>query len=154
MDSISNHRDVFRHPYLHRFVELGSRLALDPEHMVIFGSAPLLLYGLRGSIRDLDVVARGVTWERAAQYGEPAVGTISGAPVVHFWGGRIQFFRQWISPAWDTDRLIDNAELVGGLRFARLTDVLYYKRELGRPKDMADIHALTGWMPDRSVVCG
>ncbi|WP_406633713.1 hypothetical protein [Amycolatopsis sp. WGS_07] len=114
-------------------------LNLDPDHFVIFGSAPLLAHGLRTTVHDLDVVARGdvLTW--AQQTGTPAIGTHSGDPVWHLCEGRIQVSAGWITPQWNPTALIDNADLIEGLRFARLLDVLHYKQELRRPKDLADI---------------
>lgn len=114
-------------------------LELEPADFVIFGGAPLLVHGLRRNIRDVDVVARGSAWERAVKLGVPATGVLSGAPMVHFWGGLIEVSAEWISPEWDVNELIERADIIGGLRFARLSDVLAYKRSLGRPKDRHDI---------------
>lgn len=112
---------------------------LDPEHFVLFGSAPLLAHGLRTTIRDLDVVARGDVLAWARRTGVPGVGAYSGDPVWHCGRGRIQFSAGWITSRWSIDDLMNNAEVVGGLRLARLEDVLQYKTELSRPKDLADI---------------
>ncbi len=141
------------HPLLRRLAALG----LETADFVIFGSAPLLAHGLRPAIRDLDIVARGTAWERARQCGLPATGTITGAEAAQFWDGRITFFRHWITPHWNTDDLISRAEVIDGLRFAPLTDVLAYKLMLQRPKDIADIQAITqsclpGPAPDAPVV--
>lgn len=114
-------------------------LNLDPEEFVIFGSAPLLVHGLRATIRDLDVVARGDVMAWARRTGSPAVGRHSGAQVWQLNGGRLQFSSGWTNSLWSPDELIDNAQLVDGLRFARLADVLRYKQELRRPKDLIDI---------------
>ncbi len=54
----------------------------------------------------------------------------------------IQFSPGWISGDWDTDDLIDRAEIIQGLPFAQLTDVLAYKQKLNRPKDRPDIKEL------------
>jgi hypothetical protein len=129
---------VLDNPLIARLIEFG----LDRDEFVLFGSAPLLAYGLRENIRDLDVVARGRTWRHVSAHGIPGVGAVSGDPVAHFWGGRIQFSRSWISPAWDPDELIDNAEVIEGIRFAQLTDVLAYKQILRRPKDIVDIRRI------------
>ncbi len=59
-----------------------------------------------------------------------------------FWGGLIQFSPGWISSEWNTDDLIDRAEIIQGLPFAPLPEVLAYKQALGRPKDGPDIAAL------------
>lgn len=134
------------HPLIRRLLILVSELDLDRRDFVIFGSGPLLAHGLRRRISDLDVVARGTTWKRVCTYGNPATGIINGAPMAQFWGGLIQFSSGWISEAWDTDKLIDRAEVIDGLRFARLVDVLTYKQALNRPKDRPDIEALRLWL--------
>ena len=127
---------------IRRLIKLVTELDLDRRDFVIFGSGPLLAHGLRRCIRDLDVVARGTVWRRVSQHGFPAAGTINGAPMALFWGGMIQFSPGWISGDWDTDDLIDRAEIIQGLPFAQLTDVLAYKQKLDRPKDRSDIEEL------------
>jgi hypothetical protein len=119
-----------------------TELDLDRRDFVIFGSGPLLAHGLRRRISDLDIVARGTVWRRVSQHGSPAAGTINGAPLALFCGGLIQFSAGWISEDWDADDLIDRAEIIHGLPFAQLTDVLAYKQMLRRPKDRTDIEAL------------
>jgi hypothetical protein len=49
---------------------------------------------------------------------------------------------------------MDNAEVVGGLRLARLEDVLRYKEELLRPKDMADIARIRAYLGEASSDAG
>lgn len=129
---------VLDNRFIARLIEFG----LDRDDFVLFGSAPLLAYGLREDIRDLDVVARGHAWQRVSARGIRGVGAVSGDPVAQFWGGRIQFSHGWISPAWNPDELIDSADVIEGLRFARLTDVLAYKQILRRPNDIVDIQRI------------
>jgi hypothetical protein len=127
---------------IRRLDTLETWLHLDRRDFVIFGSGPLLAHGLRSDIRDLDIVARGPTWQRASRYGCPGIGSVNGAPMALFWDGLIQFSLGWISADWDADELIDRAEIIQGLPFAGLADVLAYKRVLLRPKDHPDITAL------------
>jgi hypothetical protein len=127
---------------IRRLVQLVTHFGLDRREFVIFGSAPLFAHGLRRNIQDLDVVARGTAWHRVSQYGVPATGSINGAPIASFWGGQIQFSSGWISDDWNADDLIARAEILDGLPFAQLTDVLRYKAMLRRPKDRPDIQAL------------
>jgi hypothetical protein len=133
---------VLDNPLIQRLVALN----LERSDFVIFGSGPLLACGLRKSIRDLDVVARGAAWQRASTIGLSAVGVLTGDPIIHFWGGRIQCSQQWISPGWDSDKLIDKADIIDGLRFAKLADVLTYKQFLLRRKDIRDIRAITNYV--------
>lgn len=117
-------------------------LDLDPDHFVIFGSAPLAIHGLRTRISDLDVVARGDVWRRVSIIGTPIKGEYSGDLGWQLGNGHIEFFDRWITDDWDTDALIDGADIFGGIRFASLTEVLRYKEQLKRPDDLADIAAI------------
>jgi hypothetical protein len=133
-------------PLLRRLLVLVEDLGLNRDDFVIFGSAPLLAHGLRPRIRDLDVVARGETWQRALERGVPIRGYLNDAPMASFWGGRIEFSRGWISDSWHADTIIDNAETIEGLPYARLTDVLTYKQTLRRHKDIRDIDAIIAFL--------
>jgi hypothetical protein len=117
-------------------------LRLDNDDMVLFGSAPLLAHGLRDRISDLDVVARGRAWRRACELGERLTRDHSGTELVRFCDGLIEISTAWITPRWSADELIDGADVIDGLRFARLDQVLAYKRQLRRPKDIPDIETI------------
>ena len=142
MDKATHYPALSEDRLIRRLVKLVTDLDLDRRDFVIFGSGPLLAHGLRRSIRDLDVVARGTAWDRVSRHGSPGRGSINGAPMALFWGGLIQFSRGWVPDNWDPDDLIDRAEVIQGLPFAQLTDVLTYKQTLLRPKDRPDIAAL------------
>lgn len=142
MDTAAHYAALSQDRLIRRLVKLVTDLDLDRHDFVIFGSGPLLAHGLRQSIRDLDVVVRGTAWDRVSRHGSPARGSINGATMALFWGGLIQFSQGWVSDDWDADDLIDRAEIINGLPFAQLTDVLAYKRTLLRPKDRPDIAAL------------
>ena len=117
--------------------ELFGRLravGLPEGDYAVFGSGPLAARGLIREIGDLDVVARGAAWERAKALG-PSSFAPGGDPVVRLGGGDIEVFGGWLG--WDVDALIDRAEVVGELSFARLEDVLAFKLSYGRPKDLA-----------------
>jgi hypothetical protein len=122
-------------------------LALPKGDYAVFGSGPLAARGLVGEVRDLDVVARGAAWERAKELG-PVRTAPEGDPVVWLEGGAIEVYGGWVG--WDIDALIDNAEIIDGLPFARLKDVLAFKRSLGRPKDLAHVRLIEEHLRDTS----
>lgn len=149
MDKPAGYAALSRNRLIRRLVRLVTELDLDRRDFVIFGSGPLLAHGLRRRIHDLDVVARGKTWERVSQQGLRTAGSINGAHLAVFRDkdGLIQFSRGWVSEsdgwdAHDTDDLIDRAEIIQELPFAQLTDVLAYKQLLLRDKDYQDIAIL------------
>ncbi len=109
-------------------------LGLPVGDYAVFGSGPLAVRGLIRELRDLDLVARGAAWERARGLG-PVRAAPEGDPVIWLEGGAIEVFGGWLGG--DIDALIDNAEIIDGLPFARLEDVLAFKLSYGRPKDIA-----------------
>ncbi|MGI5166046.1 hypothetical protein ACQEU3_16955 [Spirillospora sp. CA-253888] len=135
------------HPLVRRLVMLD----LAPDDFVIAGSGPLLAHRLRDQVSDLDVVARGDAWAQVRRQGMADVGTITGAPIVSFWGGLIQFCREWVTGNGDADGLIERSDMIEGVRFASLEDVLAYKLEIGRPKDFADVRLLRAHLGREAV---
>ncbi|MFF6877355.1 MULTISPECIES: hypothetical protein [unclassified Streptomyces] len=138
MSDAAKQTHIRAHPLVQRLLSLE----LDPDHCAVFGSGPMLAHGLRRSLGDLDIVARGPAWQKACGDGDLGVSKIGGDPVAAFWGGRIEVFSVWFPPDVSTDDLIDEADVVAGIRFVQLRHVLAYKRRLRRPKDVPDIAAL------------
>jgi hypothetical protein len=140
------------HPVLHNpLVRRLSALALDMDHYAVFGSGPMLAHGLRTSVSDLDIIARGAAWERAVALGDSGRSELRGDPCVRFWKGRIEVFRNWVTDHCSVDELIDNADVIAGIRFVQLPHVLAYKRILRREKDADDIVALEGYLSARPL---
>ena len=122
-------------------------LELPKGEYAIFGSGPLVARGLLREVHDLDVVARGAAWDRAKRLG-PVRTAPEGDPAVQLEGGAIEVFGGWLG--WDIDALIDDAEIIDGLTFARLEDVLAFKRSYGRPKDRAHVRLIEDYLRDTS----
>ncbi len=130
---------IYTHPL---FLQLLSLHLSSPDY-AIFGSGPLLLHELRTEIHDLDIVARTAAWERATLVGKIDT-SYHGGSVVRLFDGAIEIFNGWGPGQWDTNHLIDTAEVVGDahLRFVTLENVLKWKKSLDRPKDRSDINLL------------
>ena len=127
------------------FEKLGT-LLLPTSDYAVFGSGPLVAHGLLEEAQDVDVVARGAAWERATELGPVLVAAL-GDPVVRLESGAIEIFSGWLG--WDIDAIIEGAELIDGLPFARLEDVLAFKRAYGRPKDLEHARLLEAYLRGR-----
>ena len=123
--------------------EKVSALGLPAGDYAVFGSGPLLAHGLVQNVNDVDVLARGAAWEAARGLGEVVDGEM-GDPVVRLGGGEVEIFGGWLG--MDADWIIDGAETVWGLPFARLGDVLAFKRLLRRPKDRGHARLIRGYL--------
>ena len=119
----------------------------SPDDFVIAGSARLLVEGMVKHITDLDLVARGETLDRAFAlartkwHGRQGKGKVTGDRLARLYLGKINVSEKWLGGA-PTDELIDNAEVIDGLRFLSVRDVLAYKLDLSRRKDRRVLNAL------------
>ena len=117
-------------------------LELPLGDYAVFGSGPLIVRGLIEAGNDIDVVARGRAWEQACESGEVVVLEEHDVEVASFLDGAITVGTTWAYGTIDIDELIDTAEMIDGLPFARLPYVVTYKRAAARPKDVEHLRLL------------
>jgi hypothetical protein len=120
-------------------------LGLPAGHFVLFGSAPLFVRGIVPPTGDVDVLVRGPAWDVARTLGLVVRLSPYDVEVVRLLDGRIEIGTVWGIGDVDVDRLIDTAETIDGLPFARLADVRAYKELAGRPKDREHLRRLDDW---------
>jgi hypothetical protein len=135
-------RVVNRHVAGSSLVALLRGLELPADDFAVAGSGPMLPAGLRPP-SDLDVVARGEAWREACRHGRPVPPRSGVGLAVRLFGGAIEVFTRWPGSCPGPDRLIDNAELIDGIRWVRLADVLLWKRLSGRDKDRDDVRLIS-----------
>lgn len=126
----------------HVLIRLLAGLRLPPSDYVVTGSGPLLAYGLKTTVHDLDLVARGEAWRTAVEHGRVTFAASGLGLRVELFEGRIEVFDHWLAGFSDVDAMIDSAERVEGIPFMSLADTLRWKRGLGRAKDLPDIALL------------
>lgn len=117
-------------------------LGLPEGDYVVFGSGPLIVRGKIDATNDLDVVCRGAAWGQACNIGELVTLVEHDVDVVSFLDGAITVGTSWAYGDADIDELIDTAEVIDGLPFARLEHVARYKRIAGRPKDLEHLRLM------------
>ena len=119
-------------------------LDLPRSDYLVFGSAPLLVHRLISQINDVDIVLRGITWDRfqglepkPAKYGDTVILL-----------GDIELYSGWMG--MNIDDLFARSTLIDGVRFASLEDVLKFKRVLNRPKDRAHMKLIESALAAKS----
>ncbi|MEV7227275.1 hypothetical protein AB0M79_09670 [Polymorphospora sp. NPDC051019] len=123
----------------HPLFRLLLRLDLPTTDYVVFGSGPLLAYGLRDGIGDLDIVARNRAWNICCTVQPPRPAPSGLGQMIRLHQGALEVVNQWLSPEFETDRLIADSRLVDGIPFASLRDVVASKWLTNRPKDHVDL---------------
>ncbi|MFC8738976.1 hypothetical protein [Streptomyces sp. NPDC057176] len=127
-----------QHPFIRELLTLN----LPTDDYVVAGSGPLLAHGLRQDVNDLDIVARADAWKIAASMADATVPPSGHGLMVVLFGGDIEIFDRWLPGAPDADELIDSAEMVEGIPFCPLPQVLEWKTRSNREKDMRDIQLI------------
>ena len=125
-------------------------LKLPPEDFAIFGSTPIAAHGLMdfSEVGDLDIVARGSAWERAKSLSLvlPKETELKFGEFIGFFkkgdADDIQIFTGWPHGNWDVNELIDTADVINGIRYVTLENVLKWKKARNRPKDANQIALL------------
>ncbi|MEU9704251.1 hypothetical protein [Streptomyces sp. NPDC047981] len=141
--------ELRQHPFVRELLDLH----LPPADYVVAGSGPLLAHGLRQDVSDLDVVARGDAWKIALRNAEAKVPPSGHGLMVVLFEGDIEIFDRWLPGARDTDELIESAQLVQGIPFCPLSEVLEWKMRSNREKDKRDIKLINDHLGRQSQAC-
>lgn len=122
-------------------------LDLPSEDYAIFGSAPIAANGLTdfSKINDLDLIVRNRAWKKAKQLSK-----VTPIKTNFGFGDTLSFFKKgdefdislytgWGHGNWNIDELIDTADVIDGIRFVTLKNVLKWKKARNMPKDALHI---------------
>ena len=115
----------------------------------VTASGPLGIRNLR-EIQDVDIIVSIELWnELASQYG---VMDVDGVMKIAFPGEDIEAFTEgsFYTKANDPDapsivERISQAEIIDGLPFESLENILLFKRKMKREKDLKDIQLIEAW---------
>ncbi|WP_205328098.1 hypothetical protein [Glycomyces sp. YM15] len=126
----------------------------DPDDFVLAGSARLWAGGITPRLSDIDLLARpgSETWRRAMELAfEHAIifdaaplrtSEYTGDKIARLYGGIVEVCQTWLLPESDTASLLDEADVIDGLKYLPLHEVVAYKRLLDRDKDRDDLSAI------------
>lgn len=131
------------------------KLDLPIGQYAITGSGALGIRNLR-EIGDIDIIVTADLWDiLAAKYG---VTDETGVKKIVFPNGIVEAFgdcsfyteKKHSDAPTIADR-IANADIIEGLPFESLEHVLYYKRKMGREKDIHDVLIIEEWQKSKRV---
>lgn len=120
-------------------------LNLPVGQFVVFGSGPLTAHGIRES-RDIDLLVTSSLYKELKHAGWEEKEWPSGG--CYLVKDEIEADDSWhygdYNPA--PSEVIAKAEIVEGVPFAPLTEVLKWKQAYGRPKDLDDIRLIEDYL--------
>lgn len=123
-------------------------LNLPIGHYAIFGSGPMAVRGLRES-HDIDLLVSKALFEEFSQ--KPGwTAKTADCKAEKIVNGDIEMINEWKPGNWDTETLIREAELIDGVPYVRLEEVMKWKAIYGRQKDLDDIALLEEYLKKTS----
>ncbi|MFH1129170.1 MAG: hypothetical protein V1686_00320 [Patescibacteria group bacterium] len=126
-------------------LEKLKKLNLPKGKFAIFGSGPMIVRGLKESGNIDLVVTRDVFEEFRDKEGWSAkLETCDGLQ-----NGDIEMYYEWGPGEWDVEKLINEAEIIDGLSFARMEEVLRWKKVYNREKDQKDIELIEKYLENK-----
>lgn len=131
-------------PSMEELLETLDSIELPDGQYAIFGSGPMAVRGLREP-GDLDVIVSSLLWLQLLSMFPSEVLDDGGGKISV---GAVDLFDSWGPGDWSIEGLIANAELIDGHRYVRLEEVLAWKIERSKPKDLPDIKILEQYLLD------
>lgn len=120
------------------------KLNLPIGKFAIFGSGPMGAREIR-ECKDADIIVtadlfnnlkNNLGWKiKINKYGDECLEN-----------GNIEIWKNWRPGEWNIEKLIDDAEIINGLPFVKLGEVLKWKKMMGRDKDIADIQLIKDYL--------
>jgi hypothetical protein len=124
-------------------LEKFKKLNLPDRQYVIYGSGPLGIRGIR-EIRDLDVVVTNALYQKLLKKYSKQEKKEKKKRFIKL--GKIEIIQAHYSLIQNIKKIISTADVIGGLRFVKLQDLVKWKRLIGREKDFKDIKLIEGYL--------
>lgn len=122
-------------------------LGLPAGKYAIFGSGPMVVRGLREG-KDVDIIVpKEVFKEYETKPGWQVKKFDDNTNYLDNDG--IELWDEWGPGEWDINKLIQEAEIIDGLPFVRLEEVLKWKETNARPKDLEDIKLIKTYLANK-----
>ena len=113
-------------------------LDLPRGQFALFGSTPMGIRGLK-ACNDIDMVVSEELFAELKEGGQWKVKIFEGDGKEYIVKGNCEAFQEWGPGDWNMQELIESAEIIEGLPFVTLENLLRWKKLNGREKDLRDV---------------
>jgi len=117
------------------------KLKLPIKEFSVFGSGPIAIRGLKEP-GDLDIIVTESLWNELKEKYE----LIKKKGYEYLTINGIDIFHDWTHQDYDLDKLIKESEIIEGIRFVKLKEVLEWKKRRNNPKDKQDIKLIEEYL--------
>jgi len=123
------------------------KLNLPIGEYALFGSAPMAVRELKEA-EDIDIIASEKLWRELSQKEEWGK-KLSKYGDEYFFDDKIEIYKNWRPGDWDINELIGTAEIIDGLPFVGLENIIKWKKIYGREKDLRDIEIIENFLRNK-----
>ena len=130
--------------FLKQLEELD-KLDFLTDDYAITSSGPLAVRGIREA-KDIDIVVTDSLWRKLKK--KYSVEEKEVCDIIKI--GEIDILGnfKFNDPKYTSENQVQNADIFLGKRFVNLETVVYFKKKLGRDKDLKDIELITQYLKD------
>lgn len=123
------------------------KLNLPLGKFAVFGSGPICIRGLR-SWHDVDLIVTREFFDTLKNNKLNWFFEISksGSEKLTSSDKSIEVWKDWQPGDWDVNHLIRDSEIINGIPFVRLEEVLRWKKLRNSPKDILDVQLIESFL--------
>jgi tRNA A-37 threonylcarbamoyl transferase component Bud32 len=123
-----------------QIVEL-KKLNFPLTDYAVFGSGPLAVHGIRES-RDIDIIVKPRLWkEISKKY------PLEKKDLIQI--GNVEVYKNWMPWIKNSNKLIENADIIEGIKFVKLSKVSEWKKKYNREKDKIDLELIENFLSEK-----
>lgn len=116
----------------------------------LFGSAPLGIRNLK-DCHDVDIIVTEELWnEYKNKYGWELKEMPNKFKDVYLYNSDIELWKKWRAGNWNIENLIRDAEIIDGLSFVKLEEMIKWKKMNGREKDLKDVEVAENYIRNKN----
>ena len=123
-----------------RYIDKLESLNISKNDCVIYGSAPLVLRGLKGKNEDLDVLVKDNLWNKLKlDYPNNINGDYIDIDGVSFTHKSTEFFESM-------DNIMEKSDIIDGYHVMNLEETVKWKEKIGTDKHMEDANLIKSYL--------
>jgi hypothetical protein len=120
-----------------KYLEELKNLNFPEDKFAIFGSGCLAIKNIREN-NDIDIIAKRDLWEELIKK-YPELNDKNNIEI-----GNVEVAES-VPYVESIDQLIDDADIIEGVRFVKMNEILEWKKKMGREKDLKDVQLVLDW---------
>jgi hypothetical protein len=107
----------------------------------------MYIRNIKEKLKDLDIIVNQKGWNKLIQHYESKnTNSGFGSVIIIQNGKEIEIFDMWGPGKWDLDEIIETSDKIEEVNFVTLENVLKWKKEMNREKDVEDIKKINEFL--------